>query len=183
MLEMSKITKIFTAAFIGLCSPFFIAESSAQSPEEVDAFISYVRESIKKDRIVILSESLRLTPAEAASFWGIYEKFSKEMGEIEEARIDLIKDYFFDILLENTAETAHELTLRAFAITEGRLKIRRKYYPLFAQGTSDSTATRFMQIDRMIDSALDLKIAQMMPAFPTKLSEFLENEDSDGSNF
>lgn len=144
--------------------------------EELDAFLSLARESVTRERIVVISESLRLDPKEASAFWGVYEKYAAEMKTVQDARIELIKDYFTDIDFATTEETARELTIRAFDIIERRLEIRRRFYAAFIEATNPSIATRFLQIEQMIDSAIDLKIAQVMPAFPTKLGELLRVE-------
>jgi len=34
-----------------------------------------------------------------------------------------------------------------------------------------------MQLDRMIDTAIDLRIAQTMPAYPTEMGDFLESSN------
>ncbi|MBK1879136.1 hypothetical protein [Pelagicoccus mobilis] len=154
-----------------------LSNVSLQAQEDIDVehFVDVVRETVKKDRIIVISESMRFEPHEAAVFWPIYEKYIEEMAVIQNARIDLIKDYFTDLEFETTGETATELTIRAFDLTEQRLKIRRKYYAQISTELDAAQATRFMQIDRVIDSAIDLKIAQAMPAFPTKLTEIMES--------
>lgn len=144
------------------------------SEEEMDAVLSIARDSLNRERMIVISESLRLDPKEAASFWGVYEKYADELKSVQDARIDLIKDYFTDIDFATTSETAEELTIRAFDIIEKRLDIRRKYYAEFTKATDASIATRFMQVEQMIDSAIDLRIAQVMPAFPTKLGELFQ---------
>ena len=170
--------RIVTALSIVACSLLFFPVAKAQTNEEVDQFISAMTDTVRKNRMILISDNMQFSPQEAAAFWTVYEKYAEEMTAVQESRIELIKDYLTDIKLQATDETAEALTQRAFAIDENRLKVRQKYYPLFTKATSAPLATRFAQMDRIIDTAIDLKIAQAMPAYPGKMSEFIANEDA-----
>jgi hypothetical protein len=159
------------------CSLLFLPVAKAGVYDELDQFVSAISETIRKDRIILISDSLRFTPEEAAAFWAVYEKYVEEMTAVQESRVKLVKDYLTDISFQITEDTAQELTQRSFHIIGSRLKIRQKYYPLFTKATSASLATRFMQLDRMIDTAIDLRIAMAMPAYPTEMGDFLKNSN------
>lgn len=164
---------------IAICMLIFTPLVNAQTEKEINQFISVLSEAVKGDRVATISENMRLNPKEAAGFWTVYEKYVEEMNSVQESKIELIRNYLLSIQSKTTEESAEALTMQAFQIVENRLKIRKKYYPLFANATSPAIATRFLQLDRVLDSVINLKIAQTLPSYPTKISNFLSSETID----
>ena len=121
-------TRISITLSIVACSLLFFPVAKAGVYDELDQFVSAISETIRKERIVLISDNLRFTPEEAAAFWTVYEKYVEEMTAVKESRVKLVKDYLTDIKFQITDDTAQELTRRAFHIVGSRLKIRQKYY-------------------------------------------------------
>ncbi len=168
---------VLVTVFFG--SIFSIAMKAELTPEEIEAEFQQNLLGFNKQRLKIISESIAFTPKQAAGFWAVYEDYSREMKDVQDAGAELLNDYFTDIGFSITDKTALELNLRSFDIDEKKVNIRRKYFPQFSAATNYSIAAQFMQIDRMVDATIELLIAQSLPKFPSQLSSLIENGASD----
>ena len=61
--------------------------------QDVNAYIELLRSDVKTQRIAIIKEAMQFTGAESSAFWPVYKKYEYELDEINDERVELIKDY------------------------------------------------------------------------------------------
>jgi len=101
------------------------------------------------------------------AFWHQYYQYEAELKKINDARIQLIRDYQFnyDKMDDNIANNLAE---RALAIHKKKLDLLAKYYEKIKQATSPMIAARFLQVEYQISLLMDVEIASKTPMLPEK---------------
>lgn len=81
-------------------------------------------EKFKAEKIAFITEAIELTPAEAETFWPVYNEFEKKKWELISGRHDLEKDLQENIG-ELTSQEYKELSIRlaSFPVEDGKLNI------------------------------------------------------------
>ena len=143
--------------------------SAPPMTDEAAAFVSEGRAEMRQDKVVFINEAMNLTSADPNydAFWHQYYQYEAELKKINDARIQLIRDYQFnyDKMDDNTANNLAE---RALAIHKKRLDLLAKYYEKIKQATSPMIAARFLQVEYQIGLLLDVEIASKMPLLTDK---------------
>ena len=137
--------------------------------DEAAAFVSEGRAEMRQDKVVFINESMNLTSADPNydAFWHEYYQYEAELKKINDARIQLIRDYQFnyDKMDDNIANNLAE---RALAIHKKKLDLLAKYYEKIKQATSPMIAARFLQVEYQISLLMDVEIASKTPMLPEK---------------
>jgi hypothetical protein len=139
---------VISAAGVALC---------AQEP-----YLELLRSDIRTQKVALITEGMELTDAQSAVFWPLYRKYDEELTTLNDMRIATIKDYAQSID-RMTAAKADELTGRTFTYFENRVKLQKKYYKRIAKALSPILSARFIQIERVINTLLDLQIQSEIP--------------------
>jgi hypothetical protein len=128
-----------------------------------DPLLEQVRADLKADKVAIVTEALKLTPAEADKFWPVYRKYQAEVEALNDDRIKLVLEYAdkFDTM---TDAQAKNLADKYFGWEMRRMELRKAYFDKFSKATSAMTATKFVQVDHRIDMLVDLQVAAGVPA-------------------
>jgi hypothetical protein len=137
--------------------------------DEAAAFVSEGRAEMRQDQVVFINEAMNLTSADPNydAFWHQYYQYEAELKKINDARIQLIRDYQFnyDKMDDNIANNLAE---RALAIHKKKLDLLAKYYEKIKQATSPMIAARFLQVEYQISLLMDVEIASKTPMLPEK---------------
>ena len=137
--------------------------------DEAAAFVSEGRAEMRQDKVVFINEAMNLTSADPNydAFWHQYYQYEAELKKINDARIQLIRDYQFnfDKMDDNIANNLAE---RALAIHKKKLDLLAKYYEKIKQATSPMIAARFLQVEYQISLLMDVEIASKTPMLPEK---------------
>jgi hypothetical protein len=128
----------------------------------LNSYIALLRSDLRAKKIGIVAESLLLTDKESDGFWPIYKRYEGDLAKLQDARLQLIKDYT-DNYDKMTDAQARAFSERAFALEEWRVRLRREYFNQFAKVLPGRTLARFFMVDRRIDLLVDLKIASEIP--------------------
>ena len=137
--------------------------------DEAAAFVSEGRAEMRQDKVVFINESMNLTSADPNydAFWHEYYQYEAELKKINDARIQLIRDYEFNYdKMDDTI--ANNLAERALAIHKKRLDLLAKYYEKIKKATSPMIAARFLQVEYQISLLMDVEIASKTPILPEK---------------
>jgi hypothetical protein len=105
---------------------------------------------------------MEFTDQQAAIFWPLYGEFEKELEELNNNRIENIKDFAanYDNLND---EKANELIKKSFEFQSDRLTLSEEYYDKFAEALSPTVAAKFLQLQQQIQLVVDLSIAANLP--------------------
>jgi hypothetical protein len=110
----------------------------------------------------LIAANLKLTDAEATKFWPVYDQYTAEMTKINDQKVALIKEYASQ-WGTITDEQASSLIKRSLAVDEQIAQLRIKYLPIFSQVVSGKTVATFFQLDRRLQSIIDLQLASQIP--------------------
>jgi hypothetical protein len=88
-----RIRELLPTALLGsLLWPRAPAQTPAAAPDNVRAVLEMLRPtSTRQDRH--LNEVMRLTGPEAEKFWPIYRDYEKELAEVADRKLALIRDF------------------------------------------------------------------------------------------
>src|SRR5581483_3760826 len=94
---MKKIGR-YVACFGVLALAGQLAVAQAPPPQQtqeanLNAYISMLRQDLKKDKVAILTELMALGPEESARFWPVYNEYDKALTSLGDERIAFIRMY------------------------------------------------------------------------------------------
>jgi hypothetical protein len=129
---------------------------------QLDSYVELLRSDIRTQKQALLTEAMQFSDEQAAAFWPIYREYDLELSKIGDQRLALIKDFAanFETM---TDEKAKDIANRSFKLEEDRVKLRKKYYGRVEKALDPIFAAKFVQIERAIDSLIDLQLSAELP--------------------
>ncbi len=143
-----------------------LAPGQAAAPSE-DESITVARSVIKADRQAVVTEALRLNPAEAEKFWPIYHQYRAEMDKVADGLVRLVDEYamhYPDVPADRAKAMLKDLTnleKKQVATRASFLKKTGKVLPAVKN-------LRFAQVESRLDIALRLAMAAKIPFVPVE---------------
>jgi hypothetical protein len=156
-----KWTRIFASlAFTALATAAQAAES-AQTTNDI------VLASLRADKKAFLATNLELTDKEGAEFWPIYDRYQKELVEVQARLYEVVQEGLAagDELKD---EQAMDLVERYLAAEEDRAKVRRSYVAPLSKVVSGRKLARFYQMENKIDAVVRFEMASQIPLLVSK---------------
>ena len=121
-----------------------------------------VREKIRADKKLMVSEEMELTEKEANAFWPVYERYQKDLQKINDRTVALIKEYS-DNYKTMTDAVAKKLLDDMLKIEADRLSLRKSYLPDFEKTLPAKKVARYYQIENKIDAVVKYELAKAIP--------------------
>lgn len=121
-----------------------------------------LREDLRSDKKQLIAANLELTSEEATKFWPVYDQYAAELSKLGDQKVALIKEYAsgFGTL---TNDQALSLIKRSLALDDQIAQLRSKYVPIMNQVLPGIKTASFFQLDRYINSLIDVQIAGQIP--------------------
>jgi hypothetical protein len=126
-----------------------------------------LREQIKADKKLLVTENMQLTDSEAKAFWPVYEQYQAELFLLRTRTVKLIKDYA-EAYDKMTNATAKKLLDESMTIEMLRQKLNKAYLPKFRKALPDAKVMRYYQIENKINAALYYELAGSIPLAKTE---------------
>jgi len=127
-----------------------------------DQDLTLLRKDLRSKRKQLIAANLKLTEADAAKFWPLYDQYIAELIAINDKKFGLIQEY-----ADNWGKMTNDQSL-LFArnwldmdIATGQL--RQKYVPIIAKVLDGKKTASFFQLDRRIAMMLELQVSSQMP--------------------
>jgi len=155
-----------TMRFLATVAAFLLllcASSLAQSDQTLDYEINAMRADLKADKADIINQAMQLSPTDARTFWPVYKQYDQELSMINDTLVQLVKTYAEKYGSINNVE-AQDLTLKSLDVQARKIALKKKYFPLFANATSQLTAAKFFQLEYRLDLLFNLKLASQLPS-------------------
>jgi hypothetical protein len=127
-----------------------------------DKYLELLRSDLRTGKVEVLTAALDLTEQQGAAFWPIYRQYDAELAAIGDRRVSLVKR-FVEKYGTMTNEDAGMFAKDWFSIQQDRLKLREKYFGKVAKATNNLIAARFIQVESVLGTLLDLQIAAESP--------------------
>ena len=121
-----------------------------------------VRDKIKADKKLFVSENMGLTESEAKAFWPVYDSYQKDWMKLNDRAAALIKEYAKNYQ-SMTNETAKKLTDDMIAIQVDQQKMKESYLPKFRKAIPEIKVARYYQLENKIAAVVYYELAMNIP--------------------
>lgn len=145
---------------VGL-SVFFGGKGLAQQ-SPIDQYITLLRSDLVTEKAALIVSNMELSEKEMNAFWPVYNAYQKDLSKVGDEKGAMIKDYAAHIEQIDNAK-AKELTLKALAVEESRLRVIKKYIGKFSKVLSAKQVARFFQLELQMQRMIDLQVAAALP--------------------
>lgn len=157
---MKSLTTITVMAALSLF--LVVSDSAAQGTSDPNQKI--LMQKIKADKKLLVAENMALTDAENKVFWPQYDAYQKELDQINDRLMSVIKEYadaFNRGPIPN--DTSTKLMRDFLATEEAEVDLKRDYADKVAAVLPATKAARYMQIETKIRSMLKGELAKRIP--------------------
>src|ERR1700760_2815432 len=137
------------------------AVAQSQDPS-VDSYIESVRADLHADKVAIITKAMAFNDKDSAVFWPIYKKYSYDLSQLDDQRVQLIKEYAQNYNTLNDAQ-AKDMADRIFKYQASRIELKKKYFKEFNKQLPAVTVVKFYQLENRLDLLLDLQLASELP--------------------
>ncbi|SRR6266566_3113946 len=161
MKKMIAVALWLTGASL-LWSPGVQVQAQSSAQDSIDQSVALLRQDLRSGKKQTIAASLQLADAEATKFWPIYDQYSAELRKLGDQRYALIKEYAngFGTL---TDDQALSLIKRSLSLDEQVAQLRSKYVPIMNKVLPGTKTATFFQMDRYINSLIDLQVSGSIP--------------------
>ena len=123
-----------------------------------------LRQKIKADKKLVVAENLKLTDAEGAKFWPVYDAYQKDLTQINE-RLAAVVLAYADAYNKGavTDATAKKLIDDAAAVDDAEAALRKTSLPKILAALPATKAARYIQIENKIRAVIRYEMAAGIP--------------------
>ena len=145
-------------ALVAVLAAPAMAQNTGTSSMEI------LRQKLKADKKLVVSEYLAVTDAEGKAFWPVYDAYQKDLTQINQRLVATIKAYA-DAYNKGpvTNDAAKTLLDEAVAIDEAEAKLKSALVPKVLAALPATKAARYIQIENKIRAALRYELADNIP--------------------
>jgi hypothetical protein len=151
---------------IGVLLLSFLFVGSVQAQEANQMNMEILKEKIKADKKLVVATNMNLSDAEAKNFWPLYDGYQKELEQINQRLIAMIKGYADAYNAgkgEISDDQAKKLITEALAIEESEMKSRQSYAGKLGKVLPATKVARYLQIEGKIRAIVKFELAAQIP--------------------
>ena len=126
------------------------------------AYLELLKSDVRAVKMELIKEAMQFSDEEATAFWPVYEKYQRELNKINDATLDLIKDYA-DHYYEMTDKKAEELIKKSVELDIKRAWLRKKYLRQFNWVLPAKKVAKFYQIENKLGVLVEVQMAAEIP--------------------
>ena len=124
--------------------------------------LDLLRQDIRSKKKQLIAANLKLTEAEAANFWPVYDHYTQEWIKINDAKYDLIKQY-----AENWGSITDDQAMiwlrRWLDLDTAVAQLCSQYVPVVRGVLPGKKVASFFQLDRRVSMMIDLQLSSQIP--------------------
>jgi len=134
----------------------------AQTPGVTNMDI--LRQKVKADKKLVIAGDLKLTDAEGAKFWPVYDAYQKDLQQINE-RLAAVVLAYADAYNKGpvTDAAAKPLIEQAVAVDEAEAKLKSSFLPKILAVLPAAKAARYLQVENKIRAVVRYELAAGIP--------------------
>jgi hypothetical protein len=136
--------------------------ASSTANQNTQAYIELLRSDVRRQKAEMMGAVMRLSAADAAKFWPIYNQYNSELNKLNDLRVANIQEYA-RTYQQMTDEKADELIQNGLRYRNQRSELLTKYYDRVKQELGGITAARFVQVEDQLLLLIDLQIDSSLP--------------------
>jgi len=145
---------------ISIAASLAVLPSLAQEKPADDMQI--VRDALRAEKKLLISDNMGLTESEAKAFWPVYDEYQKALGSTNDRTLKLIQDYAKNYN-SMTDEAAGKLLDEMVAIKGQQQKTREAFLSRFKSALPTKKVARYYQIENKIDAVVNYDLARSIP--------------------
>jgi hypothetical protein len=164
---MMKITTttVLLLAVLGT-TPALAADQPVAQNKPADN-MQILRAKIEADRKLVVAVNMGLTESEAKGFWPIYESYQKDLGQLNQRIVTLIKGYAADYNAGTlTDDKAKKMLDEFLSIEDAEVKLKKSYVTKLSKVLPSKKVARYMQIENKIRAIAKYGLADQIPLVP-----------------
>lgn len=143
-------------------NPLLAQTYNTPLPKVNDKDVQLLRQDLRGKAKQLITKNMLLTDAEAAGFWPLYDQYAAEISKVSDTRFGLIKQYAAIYQTMNADQADSMIRLLAEA-DQTIISLRVQYLPKFEQVLPGTKAALFFQLDRRLDSLMNVQMATQLP--------------------
>jgi len=143
-----------------ICAVFAMVSKAQSNTDE----LKYLQEVIGVKKKQYVEEHVKVSPADAAKFWKLYDEYELFRSEIGEKRVDNINEYVTNYGKLTNAK-ADELMKRSFAVSGEMSALWQKTYGKMAKELSPVIASEFILVEMYIEAKVRQAVTEQAPTF------------------
>ena len=148
---------VMTAAFlVALAAGAAVAQDKPADNSDI------IREKVRADKKLLVSEALQLSENEAKAFWPVYDSYQSDMIEHYNRVSDLISTYSASYQTM-TDEKATKLLNDFVKLETSHAALLNKYLPKFRGVLPPRKVARFYQVENKLRALVNYEIAREIP--------------------
>ncbi len=140
------------------------------SNDIVQTYVNSIRSDLSEGKVNLIGDTINMNAERAGIFWPLYQEYEKELFEIGDQRLALIKRF---LAAHNTQKLddleAQEIAKAWFQQSAARLDLLKKYHILISDKLSPVQAMQFVQVENRVNMVIDVIIASEIPMFKRSL--------------
>ena len=151
---------------IGVLMLSFLFMGTVQAQEATQMNMEILKEKIKADKKLVVATNMNLNDAEAKNFWPLYDGYQKELDQINQRLIAMIKGYadaFNAGKGEISDDQAKKLLGEALAVEESEVKLRQSYAAKLGKALPATKVARYLQLENKIRAIVKFELAAQIP--------------------
>ncbi|HZL94647.1 MAG TPA: hypothetical protein VFB99_13420 [Vicinamibacterales bacterium] len=123
-----------------------------------------LRQKIKADKKLVVAANLKLTDAEGAAFWPVYDAYQKDLQQVNQ-RLAAVVVAYADAYNKGPVanDMAKKLLDDAMAVDDAEGKLKASYVPKVLATLPATKAARYIQIENKIRAAIRYELAEGIP--------------------
>ena len=155
---MRTVTRCFLAlaAFVLVLPSFSFAQTASD--------MEILRQKIKADKKLVVSQVMQLTEAEAKGFWPVYDAYQADLDKVNGQLGQVIKAYAAAYRTDTlTDDKAQGLMDEALKVEQAEVDLKRAYVPKLGAVLSQVKVARYLQVENKIRAILKYELAGEIP--------------------
>ena len=161
---MRLVKFIVVLATLALAVPLFAQTKGAPKGAADQADMQILRDKVKADKKLVVSQNMSLTDAEAKGFWPVYDAYQKDLQALNDKMMTTIKAYADAYNKGPVADdVAKKLLNDAIALEDEEVKLKRSYIPRLDKVLPGAKVARYMQVENKIRAMVKIELAAAIP--------------------
>ena len=149
-------TVVMTVFLVTIATGIAVAQDKPADNSDI------IREKVRADKKLVVSEALQLSETEAKGFWPVYNSYQSDMVEHYNRVSDLISTFSSSYQTMND-ETATKLLNDFVKMETAYAALLNKYLPKFRGVLPPRKVARFYQVENKLRALVNYEIARGIP--------------------
>jgi hypothetical protein len=141
-----------------ICAIFAMVSKAQTNTDE----LKYLQDVIGVKKKQYVEEHVKISPADAAKFWKLYDEYELFRSEIGEKRVDNINEYITNYGKLTNAK-ADELMNRSFAVGNEMAALWQKTYTKMSKELSPVLASEFILVEMFLEAKVRVAATEQAP--------------------